>query len=300
MKKLNLTLSSVLSLLLSLSGLQAQPCADSLNIYTFTYQGRTYEVVKEKKDWEDAADCAEERGGYLVHLGSQQEQDSVYHAIVIGAGVAANYVSVPDGGGVAYVWIGAHDKLTEGSWIWDGDNDGTGTAFWTGQGAAGAGGGMAIGGAFVNWGGTSTGVVKEPDDYGSNQDGAAIALNGWPGGSGALGIAGEWNDLAVTNELYFVIEYDVNTALEETVPLHPEIKIFPQPASDFVTVKLNTPSGNKATLDIYFPDGRKVFSSDLSSDGICHLDICSWSRGVYYVMISTSDGYKLSKLLLVE
>jgi len=186
----------------------AQPCASPANIYGFSYDGKNYEVVKEMKTWVNAAACAVERGGYLVHINDQAEQDAIYDAIVNGAAVPPSYTVVPDGGGVAYVWIGATDKQVEVAWLWDGDNNGSGDNFWNGQGTAGTGGGSAVGGAFFNWGGTSTGIPNEPDDFNANQDAAAIALAGWPSGTTMLGIAGEWNDISITNSIYFVIEID--------------------------------------------------------------------------------------------
>jgi hypothetical protein len=52
----------------------------------------------------------------------------------------------------------------------------------------------------ANWGGV------EPDNY-NNQDYLALALQDWPLGSGDLGLAGQWNDLAGSNKLYFVVEF---------------------------------------------------------------------------------------------
>lgn len=63
---------------------------------------RVYEVVKELKSWSEAAACAVERGGYLVEIDSQADQDTIYGAIIHGAGIA-------------YVWIGASDQHTEGT-----------------------------------------------------------------------------------------------------------------------------------------------------------------------------------------
>lgn len=288
-----LTLAMLLSAIL-LPGvmLQAQPCADSLNIYTFYYQGRKYEIVKELKNWTDAADCAVERGGYLVQIGSQEEQDSVYHAITVGAAIPNTYVTVPDGGGVAYIWIGATDKGTEGTWLWDGNNDGVGTNFWTGQGAAGAGGGAAVGGAFVNWGGKSTSTIKEPDDYASNQDGAAIALRGWPGGSGSLGIPGEWNDIALTNAIYFIIEFDGSIGLDNPVPTHDlQLKLFPNPSTgDELNLQV-LPDGSQVSLvEVFGTDGRILASFTPAENQPLRIPVSTFSIGIYYVKVHTISG----------
>ena len=182
-----------------------QNCAGATNIYKFTCNGKNYEIIKEKKTWEDAAKYAVERGGYLVHINNQTEQDSVYNAIINDAGVAIDYADSPDGGMIAYVWIGANDITEEGTWIWDGDNEESGTNFWTGTGSPG----NAVNDAFVNWGRIPEGTPHEPDNY-SNQDAAGIGLADWPEGRGHLGNAGEWNDIDVSNEFYFVIEYNKN------------------------------------------------------------------------------------------
>ena len=176
-------------------------CASTANIYQFSYNGKNYEIVKGLKTWVNAAACAVERGGYLVHIDDQNEQDTIYDAIINGAGISSTYASVWDGGGVAYVWIGATDINTEGIWLWDGNNDNIGTNFWNGQGIAGTGGGSAVGGAYNNWGNAFGETPNEPDNSG-NQDAAGIALEAWP-----FGTPGEWNDIIITNNLYFIIEY---------------------------------------------------------------------------------------------
>lgn len=205
-------------------------CADTANIYSFQYNGKDYEIVKEKQNWSDAAACAVERGGYLIEIDDANEQDAIYDTLMNASGVSAGYTSVTDGGGIAYVWIGATDQANEGTWLWDGNDDGNGMNFWNGQGQAGSGGGSVEGSAFVYWGGASTALYyNEPDDYGSGQDYAAIGLDGWPGGSGSLGIAGEWNDIAGSNSLYYIIESDTTTT---SVKNHKkqDINIYPNPA----------------------------------------------------------------------
>ncbi len=173
---------------------------------------KRYEIVKEMKTWTQAASCAVERGGYLIHIEDAQEQSNIYNAITTTASISSTYASVNDGGGIAYVWIGATDKVSEGNWIWDGDNTGSGTQFWYGEGYYGANNGSVVNDSYHNWGGTSAfgpNDPNEPDDYQNNQDGAAVGLSGWPKTNpGYYGSAGEWNDIALTNSLYFIIEFD--------------------------------------------------------------------------------------------
>jgi hypothetical protein len=82
--------------------------------------------------------------------------------------------------------------------------------FWLGNNT-----GSAIAGAYVNWGGKAAGKFNEPDNFTDTQyspkgqNAAAIGLSKWPAGSSSpLGIAGEWNDIAESNKLYYIVEFD--------------------------------------------------------------------------------------------
>ena len=97
-----------------------------------------------------------------------------------------------------------------------------GYAFWSGQGNAGDGLGFSINNAYYNWGGSGLETPNEPDDYNSNQDAAGIALAGWPAGTSLLGEAGEWNDINMANELYFVID-EKNNSIDLTEIVDPSI-----------------------------------------------------------------------------
>lgn len=166
-------------------------------VFAFQFNQKEYEIVQWKKNWADAAACAVSRGGYLAHIDDQDEQDAIVQALS-DAGIAPNYTSVPDGGGIAYVWIGATDKFTEGKWIWAGNGVNSPLNFWNGKGAAGS----AVNNRYHRWGNSSTGGTRvEPDDFSNNQDAAGIALTNWP-----WGVAGEWNDINSNNLLYFVVE----------------------------------------------------------------------------------------------
>ncbi|MDR2562941.1 MAG: hypothetical protein LBC98_03250 [Prevotellaceae bacterium] len=166
---------------------------------SFEHGGHKYLIVKEKKTWTNAAADAVNRGGYLAEIGSAAEQTAVYAAIV--KNVSSTYTQAPDGGGVAYVWIGATDKDQEGSWFWNGANGSSTNLFW--QTGAGAGNS-----AYSNWG------AGEPDNFTDDevspngQDYAAIGLEAWPKGNGSLGSAGQWNDISGSNLLYYVVEIE--------------------------------------------------------------------------------------------
>ena len=272
-------------------------CANSSNIYTFNFNGHSYQIVKEMKSWANAAACAVEKGGYLVQIGSQAEQDTIYSRISK-AGISTTYTAVGDGGGTAYIWIGATDKTTEGAWKWDGTNSGVGTAFWNGQGAAGLGGGSSVGSAFINWGGKSAGTIQEPDDYGSIQDAAAIALAGWPAGTTMLGIGGEWNDIAPTNTLYYIIEYDFNVGLNEQIL--DKIILKPNPISSNNILYIQHADNGIEQIIMYDNVGKMVLNSTFQMQSEVEVPLNNLSDGLYFILIKTSNNQFISKKLVIE
>jgi hypothetical protein len=156
--------------------------------FQFSFQGHRYDVVTAAATWADAAAAARTRSvngqpGYLVRIDSAEENAEI--ARQLSARLPApdlSSTSASDGGGAAYVWIGANDLESEGEWKWADNGD----RFWQ-EGAA-------VSGRFSNWAGA-------PDDLDA-QDAAGLAVTDWSGGS-----AGQWNDLDTGNPLYYVVEY---------------------------------------------------------------------------------------------
>lgn len=288
MKKLTYILISLFAFG-KLGNVSAQ-CANAVNIFTFSGTTSNYEIIKEAKTWTAAAACAFQRGGYLVEINNQAEQTLVYNGI-ISSSVANNYSPVGDGGGTSYMWIGGNDKVTEGDWFWDGNNDLVGTKFWTGQGAAGANNGSSFNGAFVNWGGKSTTVIKEPDNFNSNQDGAAIALTSWP-----FGIAGEWNDIAETNAIYYIIEIPLSTNLKTNIDLENSIQVYPNPAKDKIEFKSEI---EIKQLTITSIEG-KILKTNSSSQKYQTIDISTLSKGVYFLNITTVTDKLVTKKIVKD
>lgn len=265
-------------------------CADTSNIYKFTYNGKNYEVIKEIKSWNNAAACATERGGYLVEINNTDEQNAVYDAIINGALVSPTYTSISNGGGIAYVWTGATDKQIEGTWIWDGNNDGNGLHFWTGQGNFGSGGGAAVNNAFFNWGGTSTGNTQEPDNYGSGQHHAAIALTGWPAGTTMLGIAGEWNDIIGSSQLYYVVELGNTTGMQfNSDKPKVDLSVYPNPTNGILNFNTFYDS-----IEIYDFSGKllKQFKN------IKSIDVAELEKGAYILQTYKNSIVNYGKFIL--
>jgi len=263
MKKLALLVS-----ICGLSQLNFAQCVEEANVFEFMHDGKIYEIIKENKSWAEAAACAVERGGYLARIDSEEENTALFNAISTFDVVPTETVA-PDGGGGAYIWIGATDRAEEGTWIWDGDNDAVGDQFWDG-----AADGSPVGDLYNNWG-------DEPDDFGGVQDAGAISVNGWP-----LGVAGEWNDVNAVNNLYFFVEYDSDgSGLEENNSF--EINIFPNPTSDIIFVNVTTKKAVK-TIKIITLDGNEALIINQNwEDGI---DVSKLATGTYLIEIQLDNG----------
>jgi len=246
-------------------------------------------VIKEAKTWTAAAACAVQRGGFLVQINDQAEQTAVYNGI-LSASIASNYGPVADGGGASYIWTGGTDNAVEGTWRWDGDNNSSGTIFWTGQGAAGAGGGTVAVGQFVNWGGKSTSTIQEPDDFNSNQDAAAIALGAWP-----YGIAGEWNDISSTNAIFYVVEYASGVGLKENVAVT-QVNIFPNPIKEKMQI---SSLAEVRRCDVKSLDG-KLIATYIVGKGSEGIDLTSIPKGVYLIDIITANNNTITKKIVKE
>ncbi|MDX2360497.1 MAG: T9SS type A sorting domain-containing protein [Crocinitomicaceae bacterium] len=280
MKKNSLqSICVVIAVLVSMNA-QSQ-CASASNIYTFTYDGATYEVIKENKDWVDAAACAVERGGILAEINDLGEQNAIYTELSTNAGISVNNTVAPDGGGASYIWIGGTDVMMEGEWLWDGDNDASGPQFW--QGLAN---GSVVGGLYNNWG-------NEPDDFGSGQDGLGLAITDWP-----LGVSGQWNDISVTNTLYFVVEYP-STASSSNLELNEGVHIYPNPAKEILSVKL-TDGKSLASITLVNVTGTvvKTITQDIAET--TDIDVSGIAPGTYLISGFFTDGDFFSKEIIIE
>jgi len=271
--------------------------------YQFKFEGKKYEIVTKKLSWTDASMDAVKQGGFLVHIDSQAEQDTIWKAIVNGAKIPKDYKVVSDGGGIAYIWIGATDQYKEGEWIWDGDNNGKGVKFWTGQGKNGKNDGQVVGNAFVYWGGISkNGTANEPDNFAGTQNAAAIALEPWPKNMGFLGIAGEWNDINPANQLYYIIEYDETTSIVPNTEQNYCIKeccdnlFASNPFGDLLTIHLK--SNDFSRLSIFDIHGREMLSRKIDNQ-LFTISTSNFPNGIYILTLENNNSITTKVLIKI-
>lgn len=78
-----------------------------------------------------------------------------------------------------------------------------------------------------------------------------------------------------------------------------EISIFPNPASNMITIDLGTVENGKDTpVEIYDMLGRKVYMQNHSSDGQMTLDVSDYSEGLYFVRMNI-DGHNVTEKVLI-
>ena len=153
----------------------------------WVYDGHYYGLFTTNKTFDAAVSAAHNLGGYLLQISSTAEQSDAYGRV---SGFLSGQLAstrAPDGGGAAYVWLGASDAASEGSWIWLADSS-------------------LLYASYTRWGSGALG--SEPDNAG-NQDALGLGLENWPAGSASgagFGSAGFWNDISVNNSLYYVVE----------------------------------------------------------------------------------------------
>lgn len=242
-----------------ISAIHAQCDISPFIIRSFEFNGSNYEIILENRNWQNAANCAASRGGKLLEINSQAEQDAVFMEIN-NVFFDHSQTVAPDGGGASYMWLGGNDASSEGNWVWNGDNDSQTSPFWIGTSN-----GTPVNGSYENWG-------NEPDNW-NNQDGLAIAVTNWP-----LGQAGQWNDVFLSNELYFVIEYP-SQSLGITEKENSGFDVWPNPANGQVTISFRENDGTFTLSDL---SGKALHTGETNS-GTTVLDVSTLASGTYLV-----------------
>jgi hypothetical protein len=254
--------------IVGISSLLAQCTINVANIYSFTQGVKTYEIVKENRNWVNANACAIARNGALAKIDNQAEQDTIFYYLNQ-AGITSSNTTAPDGGGAAYVWLGGNDRITEGAWFWEDANFTGSKQFWQG-----ARSGSVSNNLYNNWG-------NEPDNF-QNQDALGIALTSWP-----FGTAGQWNDIDEANALYFIIEIDNTLGITATNVAQTVIKVGPNPVVEKFQIMRNSVIKVGAEMILFDINGKKVKSYTYQSSGL--YDAEELKSGNYFLAIEGVD-----------
>ena len=205
--------------------------------FQFIFNDHTYQVITTSSSWEAASAAARSKTvngvqGYLAHIDNLQENTAIFDQLManISSNDFGNTSAGSEGGGAAYVWIGANDISTEGKWVWVDD----GTQFW--QGGTD---GSSVDGRFSNW---PRGF--EPDNW-REQDAAGITLTGFPLDIPPWGAPGQWNDVDINNNLYYVVEFDTGNTFEINAGLN--------------DAWFNLATAGQGFLISVFPDRKEMF-----------------------------------------
>ena len=245
-------------------------CADPSNIYSFVYDGHSYEVVKENKTWTEASACAVSRDGYLAEMNDEEEQAVIFTELTENAGITIS--STQNQFGTASIWLGGSDAGAEGNWIWDGDNDGIGPQFWSGGPS-----GTVVGGLYNNWGINPA----EPDNSGG-QDYLTLIIK-----PTAVNF-GLWNDLIATNSIYYLIEYSGVLSIED-VELKINFSIYPNPFGNYLTID-NTNSVAIDKMEIVTLLGQKIKTIGADEMVENKIDVSDLNNGVYLLQVHFENG----------
>ncbi len=187
-----------------------EPSACGLVNDTLTFNNKHYELIKEKRTWEEANTCAKRRGGYLVNINSQEENVAILTKANSQIEIKSDTnnfqtLGIIDPNSAPHIWIGGKKEEEAGlNFRWTEDSD----IFW--------GGGSAKNGKYSNWSETRLACYNQPNNN-SGGAGAAMSIADYyvfrllnPIASLCLlyDSTGKWTDLPLNTPLFYVIEYD--------------------------------------------------------------------------------------------
>ena len=273
------TLKTIFASLVTLLSLNVSAqCADPANIYSFTYNGHSYDVIKENKTWTDAVTCAVSMEGYLAEINDTLEQVAIFNELISNAEI--DIANTENQFGTASVWLGGSDAVTEGEWIWDGNNDGIGAQFWSGGPD-----GISIDDSFTHWGISP----PEPDNSGG-QDHLTIIIK-----PTAINY-GLWNDLVSTNTIYYLVEYDFVLSAED---YEREINfvIYPNPIEDKLFIEHNSDESIHE-IKIYDMLGELKLIVPVNESITNSIDVSSLDQGTYILSLQFDNGRIINRTIV--
>ncbi len=83
-------------------------------------------------------------------------------------------------------------------------------------------------------------------------------------------------------------------------PETPQIKIYPVPSADIITIETNYKEAQKATLSIFNAIGKRVYAAEYenSTGEVLHANISGLAEGIYFVQVKTFDKSVTKKFIV--
>lgn len=109
-------------ILFSISLLSAQNCVPEDSVYKFSFKGRNYEFITVAKTWDEAQKCANERGGYLADI--ESEEENIFFTSFLLDSLRLNHSIDLKNTTDTLIWLGGESELIlEGTlnsygWFW--------------------------------------------------------------------------------------------------------------------------------------------------------------------------------------
>jgi hypothetical protein len=86
-----------------------------------------------------------------------------------------------------------------------------------------------------------------------------------------------------------VSDQDTSSLPWEPVPL--EVRLYPNPTNDQITLHLKSPVSGPVTVQLYSTDGRLLRQTTYTTvNTLIREDIPTWPRGVYWVKLNTEKS----------
>ncbi|MBN4066151.1 T9SS type A sorting domain-containing protein [Candidatus Amoebophilus asiaticus] len=125
----------------------------------------------------------------------------------------------------------------------------------------------------------------------------------WPGASNAIGTTNY--DIDASFKIWeFFAKYDINgrisaAGIDQLNKYSLEVKIYPNPAQDFVTVKWN--GSTKTSIRVLNVLGVEVSKIDVNEQNTAAISIQGWSNGMYLIAVDNNEErLAISKFMVVR
>jgi V8-like Glu-specific endopeptidase len=118
---------------------------------------------------------------------------------------------------------------------------------------------------------------------------------------GTLSFSAKYRHAKITNSIFYQMKNVMNnyaTAIEEDMLDDKRVSIYPNPFSDFSTVKFKNESNINHTLNLYNAIGQLVRTiSDITSDEI-KIERGTLCNGMYFIQLISEDGISIGKIVI--